>query len=152
MMDEAGPILVVDHDDGVRVLVSSLLESAGFGTAEAETGEIALALARAVRPRLALVDEYLPGLSGYEVCHRLKTEFGATVPVVLVSRAARGKLDEVAGMLLGADDCLTKPFLADELLDRVRQLLTAEEVPDDDRRADDAGGDRNCLEEGRHQS
>src|SRR5712691_9471911 len=48
MMDEAGPILVVDHDDGVRVLVSSLLESAGFGTAEAETGEIALALARAV--------------------------------------------------------------------------------------------------------
>ena len=152
-MDEAGPILVVDHDDGVRVLVSSLLESAGFGTAEAETGEIALALARAVRPRLALVDVYLPGLSGYEVCHRLKTEFGAAVPVVLISRAARGKLDEVAGMLLGADDCLTKPFLADELLDRVRQvLLTAEEVPDDDRRADDAGGDCNGLEEGRHQS
>jgi len=151
-MDEAGPILVVDHDDGVRVLVGSLLESAGFVTAEAETGEIALALARAVRPRLALVDVYLPGLSGYEVCHRLKTEFGAAVPVVLISRTARGKLDEVAGMLLGADDCLTKPFLADELLDRVRQLLTAEEVPDDDRRADDAGGDRNGIEEGRHQS
>ena len=151
-MDEAGPILVVDHDDGVRVLVSSLLKSAGFGTAEAETGEIALALARAVRPRLALVDVYLPGLSGYEVCHRLKTEFGAAVPVLLISRTARGKLDEVAGMLLGADDCLTKPFLADELLDRVRQLLTAEEVPDDDGRTDDAGGDRNGIEEGRHQS
>jgi len=96
---------------------------------------------------------YLPGLSGYEVCHRLKTEFGAAVPVVLVSRAAREKFDEVAGMLLGADDCLTKPFLADELLDRVRRLLlTAEEVPDDDRRADDAGGDRDGVEEGRHQS
>jgi DNA-binding response OmpR family regulator len=153
MMDEAGPILVVDHDDGVRVLVSSLLESAGFGTAEAETGEIALALARAVRPRLALVDVYLPGLSGYEVCHRLKTEFGAAVPVVLVSRSAREKLDEVAGMLLGADDCLTKPFLADVLLARVRQLLLpAEEVPDYDRGADDAGGDRDGFEEGRHQS
>jgi DNA-binding response OmpR family regulator len=96
---------------------------------------------------------YLPGLSGYEVCHRLKAEFGAAVPVVLVSRAPREKLDEIAGMLLGADDCLTKPFLADELLDRVRQLLlTAEEIPDDDRSADDACGDRDDLEEGRHQS
>jgi DNA-binding response OmpR family regulator len=153
LMDEAGPILVVDQDDGVRVLVSSLLAAAGFGTAEAETGEIALALARAVRPRLALVDVYLPGLSGYEVCHRLKAEFGAAVPVVLVSRETREKLDEVAGMLLGADDCMTKPFLADELLDRVRQLLlTSKEVPGDDRRAEDAGEDGDGIEERRHQS
>jgi DNA-binding response OmpR family regulator len=150
-VDEAGPILVVDHDDGVRVRISSLLESAGFGTAEAETGEIALALARAVRPRLALVDVFLPGLSGYEVCHRLKTEFG--VPVVLISRATRESLDEVAGMLLGADDCVTRPLLADELLDRVRQVLsTAKEVPDDDRGADDARGDGDGVEKRRHQS
>ncbi len=152
MVEGVGPILVVDHDDGVRVIVSELLEAAGFGTAEAETGEIALALARAVQPRLVLVDVFLPGLSGYEVCHRLKTEFGSALPVVLVSREPRQALDQIAGMLLGADDCVTKPILADELLDRVRQLLAAQEVPDDDGRAGDAGGDRDGIENRRHQS
>jgi DNA-binding response OmpR family regulator len=111
----------VDNDDRMRALLGSLLQSAGFSFAEAETGEIALALARAVRPRLALVDVFLPGLSGYELCHRLKTEFA--VPVVLVSRTAREPLDQVAGMLLGADACVTKPFMPDDLLERVRQLV-----------------------------
>jgi DNA-binding response OmpR family regulator len=123
MADEAGPILVVDDDDGVRVQIASLLESAGFGIAQAETGEDALALARTVQPRLALVDVYLPGISGYEVCHSLKSEFGAALPVVLVSRERREDLDRVAGALLGADDCVTTPFLPDELLDLVRRLL-----------------------------
>jgi DNA-binding response OmpR family regulator len=123
MVDSAGPILVVDPNDGERVLVSSLLESAGFRVAEAETGEIALTLAGAVPPRLALVDVFQPGLSGYEVCHRLKTEFGAHV--VLVSRTSRESLDRVAGLLLGADACLAKPFAPDDLLDRVRQLLVS---------------------------
>ena len=121
MGDAGGPILVVDHDDSVRLLVSSLLESAGFAVAEAETGEAALALARAAGPVLALVDVFLPGLSGYELCHRLKTEFG--VPVVLVSRTNRESLDQVAGMLVGADACIAKPFAPDDLLDRVRQLV-----------------------------
>ena len=121
MANAAGPILVVDQNDGVRVLVSSLLEGAGFPVAEAATGEAALTLARALRPRLALVDVFLPGLSGYELCHRLKTEFG--VPVVLVSRPSRQALDEVAGMLLGADACVARPFAPDDLLDRVRRLL-----------------------------
>src|ERR1051326_4778471 len=117
----AGPILVVDNDVSTRAFASSLLESAGFGVAKAETGEVALALARAVRPRLALVDVFLPGLSGYELCHRLKTEFA--VPVVLISRRAREALDEVAGMLLGADDCVAKPFAPEDLLERVRELV-----------------------------
>ena len=121
MRETAGPILVVDGDERMRAFVRSLLESAGFGCAEAESGESALALARSVRPRLALVDVFLPGVSGYEVCHRLKTEFA--VPVVLVSRASRESLDAVAAMLLGADACVTKPFAPDDLLDRVRQLV-----------------------------
>jgi DNA-binding response OmpR family regulator len=124
MADAAGPILVVDHDEGVRVLVGSLLESAGFRVEEAETGENALVLAGDERPQLALVDVFLPGLSGYELCHRLKTEFH--VPVVLVTRSARASLDELAGMLLGADACVAKPFSPDDLLDRVRQLLVSQ--------------------------
>jgi DNA-binding response OmpR family regulator len=128
MADEAGPILVVDDDDGARREITSLLESAGFGTAEAETGEAALALARAVQPRLALVDVYLPGLSGYEVCHRLKAEYGEALPVVLVSREQREDLDRVAGGLLGADDCVTSPVSRDELLSMVGRLI--ERMPD----------------------
>ena len=99
-------------------------EDAGFRVAQAESGENALALASDVSPRLALVDVFLPGLSGYEVCHRLKTEFH--VPVVLVSRPARESLDQLAGMLLGADACVAKPFMPDDLLDRVRQLLVSQ--------------------------
>ncbi len=121
MADAAGPILVVDHDDGMRVVLGALMESAGFRVAEAETGERALVLADAAAPQLALVDVFLPGLSGYEVCHRLKTEFG--IPVVLVSRASRQSLDQVAGTLLGADACVAKPFVPDDLLDRVRRLV-----------------------------
>jgi DNA-binding response OmpR family regulator len=126
MEPAAGPILVVDHDDGTRVLVGALLEAAGFDVAEAESGEAALSLANAARPQLALVDVFLPGLSGYEVCHRLKTELG--VPVLLVSRESRQSLDQVAGMLLGADACVSKPFLPDDLLERVRQLAKRDEA------------------------
>ena len=126
MEPAAGPILVVDHDDGARVLVGALLEAAGYDVAEAESGEAALSLANAARPQLALVDVFLPGLSGYEVCHRLKTELG--VPVLLVSRESRQSLDQVAGMLLGADACVSKPFLPDDLLERVRQLAKRDEA------------------------
>jgi DNA-binding response OmpR family regulator len=123
MGEGTGPILVVDHDDGTRVLVGALLESAGFGVTEAETGEAALEHARSVPPQLALVDVFLPGLSGYELCHLLKAELGPDVPVVLVSRAERETLDQIAGMLLGADACVAKPFVADDLLEEVRRLV-----------------------------
>ena len=124
MAEPAGPILVVDDDDATRALVGSLLESARLRVAEAKTGESALELARGARPRLALVDVFLPGLSGYELCHRLKTEFG--VPVLLVSRPSRESLDSIAGMLLGADACVAKPFAPDDLLERVQRLLMAD--------------------------
>jgi DNA-binding response OmpR family regulator len=121
MASAAGPILVVDFDDDSRTLIRSLLESSGFAVVEAGSGENALTLARAFVPLLALVDVFLPTLSGYEVCHRLTTEVG--VPVVLVSRTSREPLDQVAGLLVGADGCVSKPFTPDDLLDRVRQLL-----------------------------
>ena len=128
MAEEAGPILVVDDDDGARAGSASLLEAAGFSIAEAETGEAALALARTVQPRVALVDVFLPGLSGYEVCHRLKTEFGEACRSCS-SRASGAKtLDRVAGVLLGADDCVTSPVARDELLSLVERLL--ERMPD----------------------
>ena len=123
MADDLRRILVVDHDDGGRVLMSSILEGAGFATAGADTGESALAAARSTLPRLALVDIYLPGLSGYEVCHRLKMECGDSFPVVLVSRSEREALDCVAAVLLEADGCVAKPIRPDDLLHAVHRLL-----------------------------
>ena len=125
MAADAGPILVVDDDEDGRSRLSALLEAAGFGTAEAVTGEAALPLARELEPCLALVDVYLPGLSGYEVCHRLKSEFGPSFPVVLVSRERRRDLDRAAGALLGADDCVSAPVTSDELLPLLERLLVA---------------------------
>lgn len=117
------PVLVVDDDEGCRALVASLLRQAGFEALEAATGEEALAAARRERPLLFVLDVCLPGLSGYEVCRTLKEDFGAAVPVIFVSGVRTEPFDRVAGLLVGADDYLVKPFVPDELLARVRALL-----------------------------
>jgi DNA-binding NarL/FixJ family response regulator len=64
----------------------------------------------------------LPGLSGYEVCHQLRNEFGDALPIVFLSGDRTEPFDRVAGLLIGADDYLVKPFALDELLARVRRL------------------------------
>jgi DNA-binding NarL/FixJ family response regulator len=123
VQNEYGEILVVDDDSGCRAFMSELLKSAGYRTLVAETGEEALGLARHNRPALVVLDVQLPGLSGYEVCHQLKDEFGRRMMVALVSGERREPLDRVAGLLIGADDYVTKPFAPDELLARTRRLL-----------------------------
>jgi two-component system nitrate/nitrite response regulator NarL len=119
----SGPILVVDDDDGVRDFVSDLLERAGYATKQVATGEEALAAAQADRPSLVLLDVRLPGLSGYEVLYSLRERFGDGLPVVFVSGERTEAFDRVAGLQLGADDYLSKPFAPDELIARLRRLL-----------------------------
>jgi DNA-binding response OmpR family regulator len=116
-------ILVVDDDDGLRLLMRTLLERAGFAVREAPTGEQALELAGRERPRLVVLDVRLPGLSGYEVCRALRHAHGDGLPIVFVSGVRKESFDRVAGLLIGADDYLVKPFAPDELLARVRLLL-----------------------------
>jgi DNA-binding NarL/FixJ family response regulator len=128
MQDGYGDILVVDDDAGCRALMSELLESVGYTTVVAETGEAALAHARRNRPALVVLDVQLPGLSGYEVCRELKEEYGARLMILLVSGVRTEPLDQVAGLMIGADDYLTKPFAPDELIARVRRLLVRAEA------------------------
>jgi DNA-binding NarL/FixJ family response regulator len=85
----------------------------------AASGSEALALARAEPPDAAVVDVCLPGLSGYEVCRVLKEE-EPSLPVVFISGERIDALDRVAGLLIGGDDYLVKPFAPDELLARLR--------------------------------
>jgi DNA-binding NarL/FixJ family response regulator len=117
------PILVVDDDGTFRAFMRTVLERAGFGVREAADGNEALAAARLLRPSLVLLDVGLPGIGGYEVLHELHDFIDEDLPVIFVSGERADRRDVVAGLLLGADDYLVKPVLADELLARVRRSL-----------------------------
>jgi DNA-binding NarL/FixJ family response regulator len=118
-----GRILVVEDDEGFRSMLSIVFRQAGFEACEAASGEEALEAARCDPLALVVLDVCLPGISGYEVCHELRQMFGERLPIILVSGQRIESLDRVAGLLLGADDYLVKPFAPDELLVRVRKLI-----------------------------
>ncbi len=120
----AGRVLVVDGDPSSGSLVAGLLEQAGYATAEAASGKEALEAARRERPRLVVLEVCLSGVSGYEVCRELRDEFGESLPIIFMSGERVDAIDRAAGLLVGGDDYLVKPIVADELLARVRRLLS----------------------------
>lgn len=123
LADRPGAILVVEDDDHVRAMLVELFERAGHTVEAVATGEDAVAAARAARPALVVLDVQLPGVSGYEVCRMLRCEFGDGLPILFLSGERVEALDRVAGLLLGGDDYVAKPFAPDEMLARVRLLL-----------------------------
>jgi DNA-binding response OmpR family regulator len=118
-----GPVLIVDDDAAFRTLLIGVLERSGFHVRAAATGEDGLALARRERPSAVVLDVRLPGISGWEVCHELRGHHGDEVPILFVSGERIESLDRVAGLLLGGDDYLVKPFAPDELLARLKRLV-----------------------------
>ena len=122
-MRDCGQILVVDDEGDFRKLVSAVLGRAGYEVVEAETGEEALALAAQETPAMVLLDVNLPGTSGYAVCNELRQRLGHQLPIVFLSGDRTEPFDRVAGLLIGADDYITKPFDPDELVARVRRML-----------------------------
>jgi DNA-binding NarL/FixJ family response regulator len=123
MQNGAATVLLVEDDEGLRGLMTSLLEEASYTTVEVGSGEDALQVTTQRRIDIALLDVELPGLSGYEVCRRLREQLGPSLPIMFVSGSRTEALDRVAGLLIGADDYLVKPFAPEELLARVRALL-----------------------------
>ena len=115
-------VLIADADGEARAELARLLESGGFRVVQAESGDEAISLSREERSSLAILEIPLPILSGYEVCRTLKSELGPTFPVLFLSGARTESYDRVAGLLVGADDYLVKPYAPDELLARVRLL------------------------------
>jgi DNA-binding response OmpR family regulator len=113
-------ILVVDDDLALLGLVSFALRQAGYLPVEANDGTAALDAFAREQPDLVILDVNLPGLSGFEVCRRLRAQ-GPT-PIMLLT-VRNSEEDEVRGLDLGADDYLTKPFSPRTLLARVRALL-----------------------------
>lgn len=115
-------VLVADSDGEAREELARLLASAGYHVRQAEAGDEALAVAREDPPSVAILEIPLPVLSGYEVCRALKSEYGPGLPVLFLSGQRTESYDRVAGLLVGADDYLVKPYAPDELLARVRSL------------------------------
>jgi DNA-binding response OmpR family regulator len=114
-------VLVVEDHAPLREQITTLLQAAGQRVDEASDGRIALALALASPPDVLVLDLGLPGLSGLELCRRLRAQAAQPVPVLMLT--ARDSLpDKLAGFDAGADDYLIKPFAGDELLARVQAL------------------------------
>lgn len=125
---EAATILVVDDEQPIVDLVASYLSAEGFAVQRAFDGPSALALARATRPDLVILDVMLPGLDGVEVCRRLHQE---TSVYVLMLTARTDEIDKLIGLSVGADDYLTKPFSPRELVARVKAILRRARAPAD---------------------
>jgi DNA-binding NarL/FixJ family response regulator len=120
---ERPTVLVVDDDAAFREHVRIVLEDAGFGVIESGTAEDALRIARDEDPPLAVLDVHLPGMSGYEVCRALREELGQRIGIIFLSGSKMETIDRAAGLTLGADDYILKPFEPEELVARVRALL-----------------------------
>jgi DNA-binding response OmpR family regulator len=113
-------ILVVDDEPKVVRLARDYLEKNGFQVISAGDGRTALAIARRERPSLIILDLLLPEMDGREVCRELR-KF-SSVPVIMLT-ALSEETDQVAGLELGADDYIVKPFSPQALVARVRALL-----------------------------
>jgi len=116
-------ILVVEDEDDIRELLRYNLAKEGYQVTGAASGEEALKAVKAARPDLMLLDLMLPGLDGLEVCRSLKQDPQTrNLPIVMLT--AKGEeADIVAGLELGADDYITKPFSVRVLLARLRAVL-----------------------------
>ena len=123
MAANCGTILIVDDDSNYRASVASILGRVGYGTREASSGEEALSSVRNEPPSCVLLDVLLPGVTGYAVCRELRDEYGEVLPIIFVTGERTEPGDRVAGLLLGADDYVLKPFDPDELVARLRRLL-----------------------------
>ena len=120
-------ILVVDDSNLLRGILREELEAEGFEVHLAEDGERALEMARDLRPDVVLLDVTLPGVDGYEVCRRIKSDAGTGETAVMMLSGLNELKDKLAGFEAGADDYMTKPFFTKELLARVRCNLRVRE-------------------------
>jgi DNA-binding response OmpR family regulator len=128
-MATRGSILVVDDEPTIADVVSRYLERAGYDARTAPDGLAALRCAGEQRPDLVVLDLMLPGMDGLEVMSRLR-DYGEGPRVSVILLTAKGEhADRIAGLRLGADDYVVKPFSPAELVARVDAVLRRTETP-----------------------
>lgn len=113
---------MVEDDEAIVLGLKENLKFAGYEVVVAVDGNAAVAAATESPPDLILLDIMLPGMSGYEVCRKLRDD-GLDTPVIMLT-ARQDEFDKVHGFEVGADDYVTKPFSINELLARIRAILS----------------------------
>jgi putative two-component system response regulator len=135
-MKNSGKVVVIDDVEENLELISDVLGRDGYTVVGAQDGAAGLDLVLRERPDLVLTDVVMPHMNGFELCRRLKDDRDTRlIPVVLVTGLAE-RADRIEGINAGADDFLTKPFDAHELMARVRSLVRLKRFTDDLDRAD----------------
>lgn len=119
-MNAVKTVLIVEDELKITRLVRDYLEQAGFAVFEAADGQAALAVARAERPDMIVLDLGLPGMDGLDVTRRLRET--SSVPIIMLTARVE-ETDRIVGLELGADDYITKPFSPKELVARIRAVL-----------------------------
>lgn len=121
-MDAPDHILIVDDDPGIRELVTEYLQRQGLQVSAAADARQMRAVLASMRIDLVVLDLMLPGTDGLALCRELRSPGVAHMPVLMLT--ARGdEADRILGLEMGADDYLSKPFAARELLARIRAVL-----------------------------
>jgi len=122
-------ILVIEDDPAFLRFLTHVFEREGYAVSSANNGLAGLRKAREDRPDLITLDVMLPGLDGFEVCHRLRSDPStAAIPVVMLS--AKGQdADRTAALGVGANEFIPKPPDRVALLDKIKELLTVREPP-----------------------
>lgn len=114
-------VLVVDDEPSILETVGGVLRDEGFEVATAATASLAMSAAVATRPDMIVLDVMLPDFDGMEIARRLRAQGHETALLFLTARDSVE--DRVAGLRIGGDDYMTKPFSLDELVERVRAIL-----------------------------
>src|SRR6266702_1189988 len=119
-------ILVIEDEANIVDLIRLYLEQAGYAVVSAADGITGLELHAREKPDLVILDLMLPALDGMEVCRRIRA--WANTPILMLT-ARQGEEDRIAGLELGADDYLVKPFSPRELVSRVKAVLRRSGAP-----------------------
>lgn len=114
-------VLVVDDEPNIVELLTVSLKFQGFDVEAAESGQEALKLARELKPDAYILDVMMPGMDGFELLAKLRSE-GLDAPVLFLT-AKDGVEDRIHGLTIGADDYVTKPFSLEEVITRLRVIL-----------------------------
>lgn len=110
-------VMLIDDDPGIHESLRAVIEEAGYEFCGALGGREGLRLLDDERPDLLLLDVMMPGMNGFDVCQQMREE-GRRIPVIFLT-AKNDIVDKSTGFKAGADDYVTKPFIADELLLRI---------------------------------
>jgi DNA-binding response OmpR family regulator len=121
-------ILVVDDDKSIVKVLASYLEQAGYAVLAAYDGDTALHIVRRERPDLVILDLMMPKRDGWEVTKVIRTDKGLAATPIIMLTARFEETDKIVGLELGADDYITKPFSAREVVTRVKALLRRQKL------------------------